>query len=311
MSISKPSSSQTGTQPSNHRSRPSSEIKWTLLTALSPIVWGTTYLSTTALLPAGHPLFSGLMRSLSAGIIGLIITRRLPHGSWWWKSLILGVLNMAMFFPLLFVTAQHLPGGVAATFTAAQPILITLLAPPLLHQSFSKRGFVWGLAGLAGVACVVLGPGAKLDVIGIISGILANAGMAAGITLTKRWGQPENTSAMAMTSWQLTWAGIVLLIPAFCIDGVPSGIGTKAVCGYLWLGLIGGLATYTIWTAGIRRLPVTSTGMLGLLSPLTAAALGVLLAGETLTPIQILGFIIALAAMLFGQSTTQSKKDIG
>lgn len=33
-----------------------------LSTALAPIAWGTTYLVTTDLLPAGHPLFAGLLR---------------------------------------------------------------------------------------------------------------------------------------------------------------------------------------------------------------------------------------------------------
>ena len=42
-----------------------------MLTALAPIAWGTTYLVTTALLPAGHPLFAGLMRALPAGLLAI------------------------------------------------------------------------------------------------------------------------------------------------------------------------------------------------------------------------------------------------
>ncbi|GGF33300.1 hypothetical protein GCM10010922_05530 [Microbacterium sorbitolivorans] len=70
---------------------------------------------------------------------------------------------------------------------------------------------------------------------------------------------------------------------------------------YAWLGLVGALLTYTLWFAGIGLLPVTSTALLGLLSPLMAAALGSLIAGEALAPIQILGFAISLVAMLAGQ----------
>ena len=85
-----------------------------LLTALAPLAWGTTYLVTTELLPPGHPLFAGLMRALPAGLLAIAIGRRLPRGGWWLKAAVLGILNIGAFFPLLFLAAERLPGGVAA-----------------------------------------------------------------------------------------------------------------------------------------------------------------------------------------------------
>lgn len=52
----------------------------TLATAFAPMVWGTTYIVTTAMLPQGHPMFAGLVRSLPAGLLGLVIARTLPRG---------------------------------------------------------------------------------------------------------------------------------------------------------------------------------------------------------------------------------------
>ena len=49
-----------------------------LLTSLAPISWGTTYLVTTEMLPAGHPLLAGLLRSLPAGLVALGLGRALP-----------------------------------------------------------------------------------------------------------------------------------------------------------------------------------------------------------------------------------------
>ncbi|GAA1719108.1 hypothetical protein GCM10009745_80050 [Kribbella yunnanensis] len=51
------------------------------VTSLAPIVWGTTYVVTTELLPAGHPLFAALLRALPAGLIAVAVTRTLPHGT--------------------------------------------------------------------------------------------------------------------------------------------------------------------------------------------------------------------------------------
>lgn len=160
----------------------------TLSTALAPAVWGTTYLVTTAFLPGDHPMFAALMRSLPAGIIGLLIARRLPVGSWWWKIFVLGTLNIGLFFPLLFVAAGRLPGGVAATLGAAQPILVTVLAVIVLGERLSKWRLGWGVVGVVGVGMVVLGPGAGFDPIGILAGIAGTAAMGTGVVLVKRWG---------------------------------------------------------------------------------------------------------------------------
>jgi probable blue pigment (indigoidine) exporter len=127
--------------------------------------------------------------------------------------------------------------------------------------------------------------------------------MGTGIVLTKRWGRPEGVSAVGFAGWQLTAGGLVLLVPTLLVEGIPGGIGTQAVAGYLWLGSAGGLIAYTLWFRGLRSLPVTATALLGLLSPLVATVLGVLLADESLDPLQLLGLALALAALAAGQIT--------
>jgi len=90
--------------------------------------------------------------------------------------------------------------------------------------------------------------------------------------------------------------------------------GTSALLFRLDGGRVGGRAAYVLWFEGIRRLPVTPTALLGLLSPLNAALLGHVIAGEALTSIQFLGFALALTAMSAGQlaphsSRSSSRKD--
>src|SRR5690606_34363117 len=84
-------------------------------TALAPVAWGSTYLVTTELLPPDHPAFAAVTRALPAGLLALAIARQMPRGIWWWRCLVIGALNIGIFFPLLFVAAERLPGGVAAT----------------------------------------------------------------------------------------------------------------------------------------------------------------------------------------------------
>ncbi|WP_415925561.1 EamA family transporter [Streptomyces sp. ME19-01-6] len=264
-------------------------------------MWGTTYVVTTELLPPGHPLFAGLLRALPAGLIALAVTRTLPRGAWWGKAAALGVLNIGLFLPLLFIAAERLPGGVAATLAAAQPLIVAVLAITVLHERLSVWRLFWGVTGVVGVGLVVIGPNAALDTVGIVAGLAGAATMALGVTLTKRWGRPAEVTPTAFAGWQLTAGGLFLVPITFLVEGPPPAIDATAALGYLWLGLVGGLITYVLWFQGITALPVTSVAVLGLLSPLVAAVLGAIVLGQTLGPIQLVGFGFSLAAIVAGQ----------
>lgn len=277
------------------------DLSRTALAAFAPVVWGSTYVVTTELLPVGHPLFAGLLRALPAGLIALTITRTLPKGSWWAKAATLGVLNIGLFFPFLFIAAERLPGGVAATLGAAQPLVVALLAVGVLKESPSAWRFAWGVIGVIGVGLVVLGPAAGFDLVGVLAGLGGAATMALGVTLTKKWGRPANVGPTAFAGWQLTAGGLFLVPVTLLFEGLPPSIGLSAVLGYLWLGGVGGLLAYVLWFRAITTLPVTSVSMLGLLSPMVAALLGVVVLGQTLDPVQLTGFALALAAIVASQ----------
>jgi probable blue pigment (indigoidine) exporter len=265
------------------------------------VAWGTTYVVTTELLPPGHPLFAGLLRALPAGLIALAITRTLPRGAWWGKAAALGVLNIGLLFPLLFIAAERLPGGVAATLSAVQPLVVAALAVTVLQERLSAWRLAWGVAGMAGVGLVVVGPDAALDLAGVAAGLAGAAAMALGVTLTKRWGRPVGVGPTAFAGWQLTAGGLFLLPVTFLAEGAPPAVGPTAALGYLWLGLVGGLLAYVLWFRGIGTLPVTSVAVLVLLSPLVAAVLGAVVLGETFGPVQCVGFALSLAAIVAGQ----------
>ncbi|GAA0905576.1 EamA family transporter [Streptomyces thermoalcalitolerans] len=287
--------------PDASRTPPARQAATVLLTALAPASWGTTYAVTTELLPPGHPLFAGLMRALPAGLLALAVTRVLPRGDWWWKAAVLGALNIGLFFPLLFLAAERLPGGVAATLGAAQPLIVAALAVVMLHERPHAWRLAWGVAGVVGVGLVVLGPGARLDAVGVLAGLGGTAVMAGGVVLTKRWGRPEGVGPLALAGWQLTVGGLLLLPLTLAFEGVPQRIGAEAVGGYLWLGGMGGLIAYTLWFRGVGKLPVGASAPLVLLSPLVAALVGVVALGESLSLPQTLGFVLALVALLAAQ----------
>lgn len=273
--------------------------RWVLIltTSLAPIVWGTTYLTTTMFLPEDRPLLAGTLRALPAGILLLIICRQLPKGEWWWKSWVLGVLNIGAFFMLLFVAAYRLPGGVAAIVGGIQPLIVALLASRFLSEKLTIRVIFAGATGIVGVALITLQAQARLDALGVMAALGGAVSMAVGIVLTKKWGQPA--PPLVTTSWQLIAGGLVLLVVTLVVEGLPSAALTPANWGgYLYLALVGTAFAYVMWFRGLSKLPASTTAFLSLLSPVVALLIGWLIADETLALVQMLGVMVVLGSIL-------------
>jgi len=269
------------------------------LTAVAPISWGTTYVVTSEWLPPDRPLLSGLLRALPAGLLAIAIGRRLPHGSWWWRAAVLGVLNIGAFFALLFLAAYRLPGGVAATLGAVGPLATAGFALALLGERPTRWRLGWAMVGSIGVALMVLRPGAGFDAVGVVAGLAGPVAMSAGVVLTRRWGRP--VGAVPFAGWQLTAGGLFLLPIALIVEGAPPHLSIETLGGYAWLGLVGTMLAYALWFRGIGELPVVAVSFLVLLSPIVATTIGWAVLGQSLTAMQTVGFALTLLAVLAAQ----------
>jgi probable blue pigment (indigoidine) exporter len=266
------------------------------LAALGPMSWGTTYFVTTHYLPPERPLLAGLLRALPAGLILLALSRQLPRGRWIGRAAVLGVLNIGLFFALLFLAAERLPGGVAATVGALQPLLVALLAGPLLGERVTRGRAAAAIVGGVGVSLVVLRAGAHLDPVGLLAAGGATLSMTFGTLLTKRWGRPG--SLLAFTSWQLIAGALVLLPAALIIEGAPPHLTTTNLAGFAYLSLIGTAGAYALWFWGLGRMAASSASMLPLLSPVVALVVGTALDHEALGAMQAAGALLVLGAVL-------------
>lgn len=272
-----------------------------LLTALAPISWGTTYAVATEFLPPGHPLLVAALRSLPIGILLTLGLRKFPQGVWWWRILIVGGLNIGLFQALLFVAAYRLPGGVAATAGAIQPLLVVLFTWLILSKKPASLSVVAAIGGFMGVGLLVLNPAARLDSIGIIAAIAGAGAMALGTVLVKRWKPP--VSAIVFTAWQLAVGGLMLLPVALVTEGTFTEVTRTNLWGFIYLGLIGTALAYALWFRGIGQLSPTTVSYLGLLSPVVASLIGYIFLQETFTSTQLVGVAIVLISVWLGQKT--------
>ncbi len=277
-----------------------------LVTALAPAIWGTTYFVTTEFLPHGYPFHVAMLRALPAGVLLLHLVRKLPKGIWWSRSLILGALNFSFFWAMLFVSAYRLPGGVAATVGAIQPLIVIGLSRLFLAAPVRPLAIVAGLLGILGVALLVLAPGAAaLDAVGVAAGLAGAVSMAFGTVLTRKWRPP--VSNLTFTAWQLTAGGILLLPVAYFLEPALPAPTAANILGMAYLGIIGAALTYFLWFRGLARIEPSAAASLGFLSPVVATLLGWLALGQSLTPAQIVGFVAVLFSIWLSQRSQLPK----
>jgi len=275
--------------------------RWAYLAALAPIIFGTTYLLTSNFLPPDRPLLAALMRSLPTGLILIIGTRR-PDRQWLGRFAVLSVLYASGLFPLLFLAAYLLPGGVASVINSLSPLLVVVISVPLLGSRIRSVQVIAGFLGVAGVAMLVLRSSARLDPLGLLAMTGAATMMGVATVLTKRWGRPPGMSSIGMTGWTFLLAGLTLLPITLIFEGLPRDLTARNIGGLVYLVLFSGIIAYSLWFWGLQRLPASAVSFLSLLNPVVAAVLGWVVLDQVLNGWQIAGAVLVLVSVLLGQN---------
>ena len=273
--------------------------KWLLVAAIAPIAWGSNYFVTRQFLPEDAPLWGAALRALPAGILLMLINPRLPHGSWWWKSLVLGILNVGAFFVLIYVASQLLPSNVASTIMATSAAVLMLLAWPLLAERPTVLAATGAVIGFVGVGVLLFQDSAAVNTWGVAASLTAMFMSSTGFILTKRWS--PSVSIVAVTSWQLLAGGLLLVPVALLFEGAPPALDAPAIVGFAYVTVIATALAFVAWFAALRHLPAATVGLIGLLNPLTGVLLGTTLAAEPFGPRQAIGTTLVVVGVLIGQ----------
>lgn len=279
-----------------------------LITAIAPIAWGSNYYVMGSFLPADAPLWGAVLRALPAGLVLLLVARKLPKGAWWWRALVLGTINMSAFFALVYVASQLLPSSIASMIMAASPIVMMVFAVSMLGERLRLLPVIGAATGLLGVVLMLASGTSTIDWRGVLASVAAMALASFGFVLVKRWG--STVEILPLTAWQLAGGGLVLLPVALVIEGPMPSYDVPAIAALAYVGLVSTALAYLAWFSGLKHLTAGTTGLIGLLNPVTGVVLGTLLAGETLGWQQGAGMGLVLFGILLGQPILRRRADL-
>ncbi len=276
-----------------------------LLVAIAAITWGTVG-SVFKLLSAdttADPLVVGAIRMLLAVPL-LLGMARIRHGAIrlrGWAFVPAGLCMAA--FQFCYFSAVPL-AGVAATALlsiCSAPVLIAVMARLFLGEPLTPTRLLSLGLGLTGAT-----------LLGTDSGLAVGAGFAVGAALALGAGASYALYAV-LTKHSLggvpplTLAGLTFGVSALALAPTlarAGEVGTLIGHGWpelLYLGIVPTALAYALYTTGLRRAPATAVAIVGLLEPLTATVLGILVFRERLALGGTLGVVLLLGAVLLLQ----------
>jgi drug/metabolite transporter, DME family len=279
-------------------------------------LWGTTGPLSTALYAEGARLTDvGFLRVLLAttafAVYGLVAWRELFRIDRRSLVLILGVGGLLVaVFEVAFqyaIAGVGVASAVALLYTA--PVMVAILARPLLGESLTPARLVMAVLVMIGVAMTVRGArvegtieasaGGLGPVIGVISGLLAAISYC-GSTLLARFAVPRYGSRRVLF---LELVGGTILLGAFLpMSGhTPHLPGTAAGWTYIMaLGAGAVLAANFFFFAAARRIDAAPTAVAASIEPVVGALLALLLLGQQLTVSGWLGLLMVVAGVAGG-----------
>jgi drug/metabolite transporter (DMT)-like permease len=269
-------------------------------------IWGSTWLFIKLGLRDLPPVSFAAVRFVlaSAVLFGVVAARRikLPRTAREWALIaVTGVLAFTLNYGLLFWGEQHVSSGLAALLQATIPVFGMLIAHAYLPgERLTTARMAGALLGVAGVGLIFsnqMEAGGALAAWGSAAIVAGAACVAYANVLVKARGGAFDPAVLA--AGQMLCGLVPLLAFGLAFEGNPFKFRwtTLAVVSLLYLTLVGSVAAFLLYYWLVRRIDVTKTMLIPLVTPLAAVVLGMLVLGERLTWRTLAGGALIMAGI--------------
>lgn len=277
-----------------------------MMLSLSMIIFGTLGLFTRniAVTSGELALYRAILASLL--IVGylLVTGQRIDFKAIKKELLPLLFSGMAMGINwiLLFEAYKHTTISAATLSYYFAPVIVTVVCPFLFRERITKKQllcFVMSTAGLVLIIGFEGMNGGSNHILGILLGLGAAVFYAMVILFNKFI---KNVEGIHRTLLQF-FAAILILLPYVAYTGGMhlEVLDTKGWICLLVVGLIHTGITYCMYFSALKELKGQEVAILSYLDPLVAVVVSVLILGEEMTFMQLLGGILILGFTLWNE----------
>jgi drug/metabolite transporter (DMT)-like permease len=201
---------------------------------------------------------------------------------------------------LLFFTALRITNVAIGMFLLfMSPIWVAMLAPRLLRQRTDPWVYPAVAAAFVGLVVILvpdmIGGSVHISAIGVAVALSAGF-FYTGFMLTMGWLTKRVRSATLVTCESILDALVLLPLALWQVLGSRYHLSGRDLLVAAILGVVCTAFAYTIWTEGVRRVPVAHASVLGYLEPLSAPLYALLLLGERPTSWTLVGGVFIIGA---------------
>ncbi|WP_238185093.1 DMT family transporter [Methylobacterium trifolii] len=273
-----------------------------LVPVLFVLIWATGFITARYVAPYAEPLTFVALRVVGVALVLVAIAfatgARWPRtGAGWRDALVAGVLMQGCYVVGVFWAVRNgLPAGIAALVGSLQPLLTAMLARPLLGEFVSRRRWLGIGLGFLGAGLVLAPKIGAAGAAGIpLPALAAGFGAMVAMTLGTLWQKRTGADADLLANATIQFVGAIgLALPlalAFGAMRVESSL--PLWLGLAWSVLINSVAGILLLLVLIRRGAVAGVASLFFLVPPVSAVMAYALFGEVLSPVQVVGMIVA------------------
>jgi drug/metabolite transporter (DMT)-like permease len=282
----------------------------TILAALfcTYFIWGSTYLAIRFGIESFPPFLMAGIRFTLAGVILYIVMRFLgapnPTKQQWLGASAVGLLLPALGNGTVCYVQQTVSSSVAALSIATAPIWMAVFSSIWGHKISSKEWL--GIAvGLVGIVLLNLGGSLHGDFASALLLIFAAASWSFGSVWGKRLAMPQGLMASAA---QMLAGGVALLMmSATQGEAWPQTISFKSWGALLFLVVLGSLVAYSAYQYLLKTVRPLVASSNTFVNPAVAFALGIWLANEHVTRIELIALGVILIGVYLVLSATHHK----
>lgn len=189
---------------------------------------------------------------------------------------------------------QRMPVAETTAINFLAPMLIVLIAGPLLGERTGWAGWTAVVGGFAGVLLIVR-PGSGLEPIGILFVLCAVVANIAYQLLSRVLAETERTIALLFYTALFGSIAFGLVLPFHWEERAPSAFELLL---FLSLGVYGGLGHF-LFTAAYRQAPASVLAPMTYLQLVWAGLLGWAVFGHLPDPVSIAGMAVIAASGVF------------
>lgn len=287
--------------------RPSLPFGHLALPLLFVVLYGSGFVGAKLGLPDAGPFTFLALRFALASIIMVVIALAIkapwPSSPTEWLHIAgAGFLGVGVFSAAAFSSiAQGVPPAISALIVALNPIVVALLAGPLLGERTNYRqglGLVLGFGGVYLVLHDRLGIDPAYTWAVLLS-VLALAGLAAGNLYQKK----RCTSMNLFTGGavQCCVCALAMTVGMTVTNEGPVHWTANFIAAWIWMAIAVSIGAVSILYVMIRRAEVSRVASVFFLMPVSAAILAYALFGQALTASAILGMGVTVAGVMLAQ----------